>query len=250
MKPVHFLTADGLRIPALTEDQMREIDRIAVQQFRLGILQMMENAGRNLAEHMMERLQDGGRVVVMAGTGGNGGGGLCCARHLLNRDLAVDLLLTKPPASYSGAAKRQWDALEAAGATPIPLHAAPKALESADIVVDALIGYSLRGAPKGSTADLIRRCNESGRHVVSLDLPSGLDASTGEMPGVVARADEVLTLALPKTGLARVEAELFVADIGIPCAVYQRLGLDLPPFFGPRYRVRIHPEGRGAGGPS
>lgn len=77
-----FHTETGIAVPAVTADQMREVDRLAVEEFSLAILQMMENAGRILAAHAMAMLGgSGGEVAVLAGSGGNGGGGLCCARH-------------------------------------------------------------------------------------------------------------------------------------------------------------------------
>ena len=91
-----FWTKDGTFVPAVTADQMREVDRIAVEEFGLGILQMMENAGRNLAENVMGLLaRTGGKVAIMAGSGGNGGGGLCSARHLHNRGFGVWLVLDR-----------------------------------------------------------------------------------------------------------------------------------------------------------
>jgi NAD(P)H-hydrate epimerase len=78
-----FRTPEGIPVPAVTAEQMREVDRIAVEDFGLGILQMMENAGRNLAANLMEMLASmDGEVTVLAGAGGNGGGGLRSARHL------------------------------------------------------------------------------------------------------------------------------------------------------------------------
>ena len=78
-----FRTEDGIVVPSVSVDQMQEVDRIAVEEFGLGILQMMENAGRNLAENVIDLIgETGGDVAILAGGGGNGGGGLCCARHL------------------------------------------------------------------------------------------------------------------------------------------------------------------------
>ena len=113
------------------------------------------------------------------------------------------------------------------------------AIRRADVVVDALIGYSLRGAPRGRAAGLIDLCNQYAADVLSLDVPSGLNATTGMTPGLVVRPNRTLTLALPKSGLAAISGELFVADIGIPPEVYQSLGLSIEPFFGDRYRIRV-----------
>lgn len=245
---VLFITDSGKAIPAVTEAEMRAVDHIASKEFGLGILQMMENAGRSLAQHVMERLAERERgVVVLAGAGGNGGGGLCCVRHLLNHSVEARVVLTKPPGEYTGAAGRQWEILARSGVEPLALDASGQALESAAIVVDALLGYSLRGAPRGAAAKLIERCNHAADYVLALDLPSGLDATSGESPGACIRADETLTLALPKTGLRRYAGDLFVADIGIPAAVFGQLGLDVPEFFGRRYRIRLRAEEPSAG---
>ncbi len=94
----HWITDTGVKVPAVTEAQMREIDHIAVEETGPNLFQMMENAGRNLALAAIGMLGDAwqdARVLVMAGSGGNGGGGICAARHLANRD--VDPGKEKPP---------------------------------------------------------------------------------------------------------------------------------------------------------
>jgi NAD(P)H-hydrate epimerase len=110
-------------------------------------------------------------------------------------------------------------------------------MRRSQIVVGALIGYSLRGAPQGKAAELIDLCNQNATRVLSLDVPSGLDVTTGATPGLVVRPER--TLALPKTGLRSVPGELYLADIGIPPEVYHRLGLSLEPLFGKRYWIRL-----------
>ena len=94
-----FVTDTGISVPAITTDQMREVDRIAVEETGPNLFQMMENAGRNLALQSIEAFGDGWRdagIVVLAGTGGNGGGGICAARHLANRGGRVTLVLSNP----------------------------------------------------------------------------------------------------------------------------------------------------------
>jgi NAD(P)H-hydrate epimerase len=108
------------------------------------------------------------------------------------------------------------------------------------LVVDALIGYSFRRGSRGRAAELIDQYNEHGRRVLSLDVPSGLDATTGEALGSVVWPERTLTLALPKTGLPKAPGELFLADIGIPPEVYQPLDLTPGPLFGERYWVQLN----------
>ena len=235
-----FRTEDGVIVPAVTAEQMREVDRIAVEEFGLGILQMMENAGRNLALNVMDMLVGAkGEVTILAGSGGNGGGGLCCARHLHNRGFKVWLVLSREPETMTGAARDQLHILQASGLNPTDPTQARELLDRAQIVVDALIGYSLRGAPHSRAAELIELCNQQAARILSLDVPSGLNATTGEAPGVVVRPERTLTLALPKTGLHSVSGEIYLADIGIPLKVYHQLDLSFEPLFGQDYWIRL-----------
>jgi len=227
-------------LPALTEDQMREVDRIAMEDFGLGVLQMMENAGRNLALHAIENVDDpNAEIVILAGSGGNGGGGISCARHLRNRGYRIRLLLTKDPSELRGSAAAQFHIVEQAGLRATSASEAEECIQQATLVIDALIGYSLKGAPRGITKNLIEMANEFSDRTLSLDIPSGFHSTSGETPGVSIKAHRTLTLALPKTGLRKVSGELYVADIGIPPEVYAPLGLALEPFFGAAYWVRI-----------
>lgn len=236
-----FWTNEGISVPAVTAEQMREVDRIAMEDFGLGILQMMENAGRNLAENVWDMLEaTTGEVTILAGGGGNGGGGLCCARHLHNRGFRVNVILDREPTALGEAAAAQLRILQAAGLQPVPLEETEAALRRVDLVVDALIGYSLHGAPRGRAAELIALCNTCAPRVLALDVPSGLDATTGYPPGVVIHTERTLTLALPKIGLRSIRGDLFVADIGIPPEVYWPLGLSFEPFFGDRFTIEIH----------
>ena len=225
-------------IPALTTDQMRKVDRLMIEEYHIDLLQMMENAGRNLAL-LAVRMLDGDvadrPVVVLAGRGNNGGGGLVAARHLLNWGAWVQLLLTHRPEEYSGVAAHQLSILQAMDA-PLAWAEEGWELPPADLIIDAVIGYGLQGNPSGAAANLIALANSSVAPILSLDVPSGLEATTGQLysPHIVAAA--TMTLALPKTGLRSPAAlaavgRLYLADIGVPPALYGRLGLDVPPLF-------------------
>ncbi len=141
---MEFRTESVRVVPAITAAQMREVDRIAVEEFGLGLLQMMENAGRDLAGNVMEMLgAAAGRVVVLAGAGGNGGGGIARARHLHNRGFDVAIVLDREAATLIGAPAAQLTVLAAAGL----LSADPGEASGLGRLVDAMIGYSLAGAP-------------------------------------------------------------------------------------------------------
>jgi len=236
-----FTTRLGAIIPAVTADQMREIDRIAIEDTGPNLFQMMENAGRSLAMATVERLGTHARTVfVLAGSGGNGGGGICAARHLANHGVDVTLVLADE--SRLGDVPAQQ--LAVYRSTPGQM-CSPDRLAGLDahVVIDALIGYSLAGAPRGTVADLIGFANTHGEQVISLDVPSGIDATTGVAPADHVTAGLTVTLALPKTGLdGAAVGRLELADIGVPGAVYEQAGIRVPASaFGLGYRTRILP---------
>lgn len=209
-------------LPELTTEQMREVDRIMVDELHITLLQMMENAGRNLAQLAIDR-EHPATCAVLAGPGGNGGGGLVAARHLANRGVDVEVVLAAPQ-RMTPVPDHQLDILRRMG---VPVVEQPR---PAALVIDAVIGYALTGDPRGRAAELIGWANTTEAPVLALDTPSGLDLTSGRLGTPCVRADATLTLALPKRGLRRaaeVVGELFVADISVPPAVYARLGLEI-----------------------
>jgi len=240
-----FRTPSGTPVPAVTAAEMREVDRLAVEAFGIDLLQMMENAGRTLAWHARE-LADGGAVTVVAGNGGNGGGGLVCARHLANRDVPVEVLLDRRPGDLEGAAAHQHATL---AEMDVPVAVGPDAddprdvMDGAALVVDALIGYGLSGAVRGPAAGLVGATNAADASVLSLDVPSGRNATTGEQPGPAVDPERLLTLALPKTGLQRLDCPLVLGDISIPAALYERMDLAYELPFGDQYWVGLTAAG-------
>ena len=235
-----FFTDSGIEVPAVTRDQMREVDRIAIEETGPNLFQMMENAGRNLALLAMEMLgQDWAetKIVVLAGSGGNGGGGICAARHLANRGTDVTLCLAAPDRLGEVPAFQR----KIFHGTPgKEVEAKSLANVAADFIVDAIIGYSLRTAPRGVAAELIQWANGTKSLILSLDVPSGVDSTTGQADGDFIKPRWTMTLELPKTGLLPEKTgKLFLADIGIPEETYRRMGLAYVPPFGDRFRVPL-----------
>lgn len=236
----YFRTETGTEVPALTSEQMREVDRIAMEETGPNLYQMMENAGRTLASLAIDLLTErwkGAKIVVLAGSGGNGGGGICAARHLANRGTNVRLVLAE--GSHLGEVPSfQRKIFQSTCGKEIP--AARLGEDSVDLIIDALIGYGLKSAAAGPTAELIRWANGAGAPILALDVPSGTDATTGISPGDFVRAQWTMTLALPKTGLsAETGGSVYLADIGIPEGTYARMGLKFAPVFGNRFLVRL-----------
>lgn len=218
---------------------MREVDRLVVEVFGIQIIQMMENAGRNLAALVRFLLGDsvmGKYVVIAAGKGNNGGGGMVAARHLYNWGAGVTVLLPDEP--LHNVAEIQRKIIERFPLVMKTGEAASRHLYDwkGDIIIDALIGYGLSGRPRGWVFKMINAINATNAPVVSLDIPSGLDASTGEICKPCVNASVTMTLALPKTGLLKPEARsvigsLYLADIGIPDVLYKEIGIDVGPIF-------------------
>ena len=228
-------------VPYLTTEQMMEVDRAMVEDSRIELIQMMENAGRNLAHLARHRFLGGDpvgkRVVVLAGTGGNGGGALVAARRLHNWGADIRVFITRAPDVFTLVPGHQLDILER---LRVPVAAAEVVADgdTLALILDGVIGYSLKGAPAGAAARLIEWANAQEAPVLALDAPSGVDTTTGMVyePGI--RAEATMALALPKEGLrasgvALHVGELYLADISVPPSLYTKppLGLSIGPLF-------------------
>ena len=222
-------------IPVLSTEQMVEVDRMMIEEYQITLVQMMENAGRNLAE--LARRMLGGQVsdrsiAILSGAGNNGGGGLVAARHLHNWDAEISLVLAFEPAKLKEVPAHQWHILQKMG---IKLDGEP-ALQKADLIIDALIGYGLSGDPRQPVARWIDQANNSGNPILALDAPSGLDTTSGIPGNPCINAAATLTLALPKSGLLTHQAaeyvgELYLADISVPPDLYRQIGIEVPKLF-------------------
>jgi NAD(P)H-hydrate epimerase len=186
--------------------------------------QLMESGGNGVARAVRDLADPGARVAVIAGRGNNGGDGFVAARFLDDHDVSVRLL-GRAETIVTDIARENWDALVAAGFDAREV-ADSRAFElpRTDVIVDALLGTGVSGAPREPEATAIRAINDAEATVVSVDVPSGLDGDTGEAAGVAVEADRVVTFHDTKPGLADLDAEVTVADIGIPEAAERFVG--------------------------
>jgi len=222
-------------IPAITRSQMAEIDASMIHEYGINLLQMMENAGRNLADLCRRKLSvelEKSKILVVCGGGNNGGGGMAAARHLYNWGAHVTVALATELQTMKDAPKHQMLSLKKIGLIVEDVIPSRKY----QMVVDALIGYGLRGSPQGMYAKWIEWINNQDSPRISLDIPSGLDADSGKPSGVCVKADATLTLALPKVGMMTAEAkkyvgELYLADISVPKTLIRRFIGNIPDFF-------------------
>lgn len=236
----HFIADAGIDVPAVSSEQMRELDRIATEETGPSLLQMMENAGRSLALVAIEQMGPrwrSARVVILAGSGGNGGGGICAGRHLANHGVGVSLCLSNPR-DFSEAAAVQRKIFQSTPGKEAQIVDIEH-LE-ADLILDALIGYGLKSAPRGTTAELIAWAGTRDVPILALDVPSGIDANTGEASGAFICPTWTMTLALPKLGLLpQNTGHLLLADIGIPVAAFRRLVPNYVSPYGNRFWVGL-----------
>ena len=239
--------ADG--VPSVTTPQMIEVDRAMVEDYRIELIQMMENAGRNLAHLARVRFLEGNPlgkpITAIAGTGGNGGGAMVAARRLHGWGARLVVLIPDPDEAFTPIPAHQLDILRRMGVPVLPAAQAPDSAPPS-LILDGLIGYSLRTAPRGPAADLIHWANRQAAPVLSLDVPSGVDAGRGTLHDPAIRATATMTLALPKEGLRKGEVagcvgELYLADISVPPQLYESpaLGLSVGAIFAEADVVRL-----------
>jgi NAD(P)H-hydrate epimerase len=208
--------------PTLSRDQARRLDRRAVDEYGLLGVQLMENAGRNVADRL-GTLGIAGPIAICCGKGNNGGDGFVVARHLDLRGHEVRVLLFADPAKLSGDAALNYEVIRRSG-VPIVRPAAaevPSRLRSCAWIVDALLGTGATGEVRSPLDAVIEAINASGVPVLAIDLPSGLDCDTGQAAQHTVWATQTCTFVAAKPGFSVVGAERYtgqvhVVDIGAP----------------------------------
>jgi len=205
---------------------MREMDRRAIEEYGLPGPVLMENAGLAAAEVAEGMLKAEQPVVVLAGAGNNAGDGFVIARHLANGGWPVRIIIAVPPTNYKGDAALNLRIVEKMKLPVITWEECmPADIDGPSLVVDALLGTGLSGPLRLPYPDIIECLNARPLRVLAVDIPSGLDADTGEVATAAVKAEKTVTFALPKKGLfigkgPERSGEIILADIGMPRAVY------------------------------
>jgi NAD(P)H-hydrate epimerase len=241
-------------VPLVMPAAMREVQKLAQEEYFLDILQISENAGMaaaRLALAMLGGQARGQQIVVLAGGGNMGGAGLAAARNLMNWGFLVEPVFAEVEGEFSSfSARRQKQILrtaimmdddrEATSESTMERH-----LHSADLIIDAIAGYGLEGPATGIGAALVHLVHDAGRPVLALDIPTGMSATTGERYEPAIQAATTLALDLPKAGLATpagraASGEIYLADLGVPRGVYDRVGIRVGATFseGPLVHLR------------
>ena len=221
----------------LTREEVRALDRRAIEEYGVPGVVLMENAGRGAAEVLLS-LGIHGWVVVCCGKGNNGGDGFVIARHLDNHRVPVQVLLFARPEELSGDAAINYHTLARAGLSvevhagnPVDVAAIRRELATAEWVVDALFGTGLSGPVRPPFDQVIAAINDSPARVLAVDIPSGLDCDTGEPLGPTGRAVHTVTFVAQKKGFANPAArawlgQVHVVGIGAPRVTVADRGLE------------------------
>ncbi len=211
----------------VTSDEMRALDRAAIQDYGIPGVVLMENAGRAVAEaaaQMAAPMLPDAHILVVCGRGNNGGDGLVAARHLHNKGLSVQICLLAEPDDLSGDAATNYNIARQMGLTINPMPQAQELLDSlreADLVIDAILGTGISGEVRGAARAAIEAINQAALPVLAVDIPSGVSADTGAILGEAVAADRTLTLGLAKVGHysypgRKYCGEVEVIDISLP----------------------------------
>ncbi|MDV5165329.1 MAG: NAD(P)H-hydrate epimerase [Candidatus Scalindua sp.] len=215
---------------ALGRDEVREIDRKAMEEYEIPGIILMENAGKNAAEEILKMLPgtDSARVAVFCGKGNNGGDGFVIARHLHNKGVDVSVYLTTEVSRVlsDGDSSTNLKILLNMNLEINELHEGHiekigEVLHDYNVIVDAIFGTGLRGEVREPVRTLIAKINEADVPVVSIDIPSGLDCDDGVVLGTAVKATKTVTFVAAKTGFfeecgKEYTGELIVSDISVP----------------------------------
>jgi len=204
-------------LPTLNSRQVREVDALADKRFGVSVEWLMEAAGWQIARFV------GQRAAVVCGVGNNAGDGLAAARHL-HRWGRLAAVCCIDAGRLHGPAARELAALRNLG-----IYVEDELrFDDAEVIVDAIFGTGLTRAPEGRFAAWIDTINKSGKGVIAVDVPSGLDADSGVAYSPTVQADVTITLGLPKPGLLKLSGRVLVADIGVPIEAYEAIGIAVP----------------------
>ncbi len=207
---------------SITSGEMRTLE-VNAQYFGVNLLQLMENAGRSVAQETISRFQRNKKAVVFCGLGGNGGDGFVAARHLLAADFEVTVVLMGRNRDINHeAALSNWVILQSLQDKIALFEVTDSSLipkVNADIVIDALLGTGTKGKLKAPIMQAVNYINSLSSFKIAVDVPTGIDSDTGEVLGTAVKADLTITFHKEKPGLEKAKkyvGDLVVADIGLP----------------------------------
>ena len=219
-----------MEIPFVSKEKMEEVDNLMIDFFKVGVSKLMEYAGYNsalLAKKFIKK-----KCLVICGKGNNGGDGLCCARHLHNFGFDVDVFLVEN--NLKDEPLVQLEIIKNIG-----VNIVDSLSDDYGLIIDAILGYSLKGNPSGKYKDAIDFINKSKAYVLSIDVPSGYNIDEEKKMQPCVNADSVVCIALPKKGLDKFNWDIYVADLGVPRKAYDMVGLEIKDVFKENNIIKI-----------
>jgi NAD(P)H-hydrate epimerase len=228
-------------VKLLTVEQIRAVDRIAIESFGINSLVLMENAGRGASDLVRAQIQKSDSVQILCGTGNNGGDGLVIARHLYAEGYNVKIGIIGNRSKMSPDCKTNYEILTKTKLEirTIPLDPDPQSnshlewldsqITSSNVIIDALLGTGATGSPRGAMATAIRAANQANAFRVAIDIPSGLDANTGHSNDPTFQAHETITFVAPKVGFRLAKELSKTASSPDPLGTIHTLPIGVPP---------------------
>lgn len=240
---------DRLPSPLYRTEQIRLLEQRAISDYAIPAAQLMERAGHAAFEELRKRWPWCKQIVVVCGSGNNGGDGYVVARLARQAGLAVKVAAVGEPQTLKGEAAAAWQRAQAAGVEIAPLHDALP--ETAEVVVDALLGTGLRGSVGPGHLAAINAINAAQCPVLALDVPSGIDADTGAARGAAVNATLTLTFVAMKQGFITGDALdhcglVELATLGIPAEAYKSCAPSAQPFDYESFKQLLQPRRRNA----
>jgi NAD(P)H-hydrate epimerase len=225
-------------VKVATGQIMRAIDQLAIENYHIPGIILMENAGLAVADEISEHIKSNqqAKVTIVVGKGNNGGDGFCIARHLHKRGVDVNIIFVGEITGITGDALTNYKIVSAIG---MPINAINREAElenakilikTSDITVDALLGTGLKGGPDGLIKQMIDVINDCSKYIIAVDIPSGVNAETGCVKINAVKADKTVTFALIKQGLLlypgqKYTGKLICKDIGIPAQIINSMDI-------------------------
>lgn len=220
-------------------DQMKQLDRMAIDKFGIPGVVLMENAGLSVLEEVLKSIEqkENKEVMIVCGLGNNGGDGFVLARHLFNKGIPVKVVVVGNPSDIGGDAKKNYEIIHKlnvqihilVGANNLKKFS--ETIKGYGVIVDAIFGTGLKREIKGTMKEVIEIMNGSGKEIISIDLPSGIGANDGKVYGIAVKADKTVVLELLKIGNIRYPGaeyvgEKIIKNIGIPKAAIESMQLN------------------------
>lgn len=211
----------------ISKEEMQELEEVTIEEFGVSEDVLMEEAGSHIAEFIREHFSSDIKIAIICGKGNNGGDGFVAARELLSWGFNIEVYTPFQDDEINDLALKKFETVR-----KVDEDAEMFDFPTANVYVDALIGYGLEGAPEGKVNDSISKIEEWSAETVSVDVPTGVDSGTGQAYDSHVSPEYTVTLGLPKKGLREENSgKIFLADIGIPIEATDEIDVDTRKLF-------------------